>query len=145
MRRSLSPLTHSLCLSDDNSNRSSSNNNNIFKSRKYKFTYKCCAQNCCCFSTNFQQILLQIYWILFILIKLLTLICIDCVSHTDVNNFAKWHKFAKSYLLSPLWTINFINNLRAAFTRADPESGKKDSQVVSLFCAFGICPSKRCS
>jgi hypothetical protein len=35
--------------------------------------------------------------------------------------------------------VNFINVLRAAFRHADPESAKGDSQVVSLFCTFGIC------
>ncbi len=38
--------------------------------------------------------------------------------------------------------VNFINVLRAAFAGADPVSTKKDSQVVSLFYAFGICVCK---
>jgi hypothetical protein len=33
-------------------------------------------------------------------------------------------------------SVNFINVLRAAFTRADYESAKKDSQVVNLFLHF---------
>jgi len=41
-------------------------------------------------------------------------------------------------------SVNFMNILQAAFTCADPESAKKDSQVVSLFCAFGICGRKSC-
>jgi len=41
--------------------------------------------------------------------------------------------------------LNFINVIRAAFGLADPKSVKKDSKVVSLFCAFGICEHKSCS
>ncbi len=40
--------------------------------------------------------------------------------------------------------VDFINILRAAFTDADLESTKKDYQVVSLFCDFGICACKSC-
>ncbi len=36
--------------------------------------------------------------------------------------------------------VNFIN----ALARADPESEKKESQVVRLFCSFGICEPKSC-
>jgi hypothetical protein len=38
--------------------------------------------------------------------------------------------------------VNFTNVLRAAFMLADHKSAKKDSQVVSLFWAFGICAVK---
>jgi len=41
--------------------------------------------------------------------------------------------------------LNFINDLWVAFTCADLESVKKDSQVVSLFCTFLICSCKSCS
>ncbi len=41
-----------------------------------------------------------------------------------------------------LTRVNFINVLRAAFTSADPESAKKDSQVVSLFWHFRNCSCK---
>jgi len=37
--------------------------------------------------------------------------------------------------------VIFINILWATFMRAD---NKKFSQVVSIFCAFGICTSKSC-
>jgi len=40
--------------------------------------------------------------------------------------------------------VNFINVLHAAFTHTNPKSAKKDSQVVNIFCAFGICPLKSC-
>jgi len=36
----------------------------------------------------------------------------------------------------------FINVLWAAFVCADPESAKKNWQLVCLFCAFGICMRK---
>jgi len=43
------------------------------------------------------------------------------------------------YLLWARQGVNFINVLLASFTIADPKSAKKkDSQAVSLFCAFGI-------
>ncbi len=42
------------------------------------------------------------------------------------------------YLLLARQGVNFINVLLASFTGADPKSTKKDSQAVSLFCAFGI-------
>jgi len=35
--------------------------------------------------------------------------------------------------------VNFTNILCAAFKQADPRSAKKYSQVIILFCAFGIC------
>jgi len=38
--------------------------------------------------------------------------------------------------------VNFINVLRVAFARAEPESVKKDRQVVKSFYAFGICVRK---
>jgi len=38
--------------------------------------------------------------------------------------------------------VNFFNVLRTAFTSAGPEIAQKHSQVVSLFCAFGICACK---
>jgi hypothetical protein len=41
--------------------------------------------------------------------------------------------------------LNFIVILPADFARKDDKSAKKDSQVVSLFCAFGICAHKSCS
>jgi len=40
--------------------------------------------------------------------------------------------------------VDFTNILQAAFTRADPKSAKNYSQVISLFCAFGICARKSC-
>ncbi len=40
--------------------------------------------------------------------------------------------------------VNFINVLQAAFTCADFEISKKDSQLFSLLC-IGICQSKSCS
>ncbi len=40
--------------------------------------------------------------------------------------------------------VNFISVLGAAFAGADPKS-KKDSQVVNLFRAFGICAGKSSS
>jgi hypothetical protein len=40
--------------------------------------------------------------------------------------------------------VNISNVLQAAFTRGDPKSAIKDSQVVSLFCTFGICMRKSC-
>jgi hypothetical protein len=36
----------------------------------------------------------------------------------------------------------FINIWRAPFTCADPKSAKNESQVVSIFWAFGICAQK---
>ncbi len=38
--------------------------------------------------------------------------------------------------------VNFINILQAAFTRADPESAKKELQLDCLCCSFEICASK---
>ena len=51
-----------------------------------------------------------------------------------LNNLAKATFFceeAKNYS----W-VNFTNILRAAFTRKDPKSAKKDSQVKQLFLRF---------
>ena len=44
-----------------------------------------------------------------------------------------------------MYGVNFTNILRAAFTRADPKSAKKDSQLKQLFCDFGIYVRKSCS
>ncbi len=41
--------------------------------------------------------------------------------------------------------VNFRNIICAAFMREDPMSAKKNSQAVSLFCAFGICERKSCT
>ncbi len=38
--------------------------------------------------------------------------------------------------------VNFINVLGAAFTRADPKSAKKDTQVVNFFALLGSVPVK---
>jgi len=38
--------------------------------------------------------------------------------------------------------VNFINILHAAFTQADPESAKKDSQVKQLFALSGSASVK---
>jgi len=38
--------------------------------------------------------------------------------------------------------VNFINILQAAFTRADPESAKKELQLDCLCCSFEICARK---
>jgi len=38
--------------------------------------------------------------------------------------------------------INFTNILFKAFNRADPESAKKDWQLICIFCTFGICARK---
>jgi len=44
----------------------------------------------------------------------------------------------------PSSRVNFINVLRTTFMLADPKSAK-NSQVVRLFVAFGICKCKSCS
>ncbi len=39
----------------------------------------------------------------------------------------------------------FINILRAAFARLDPESKKKIDNLTVFFCTFAICGCKSCS
>ncbi len=53
-------------------------------------------------------------------------------------------KAAHKMLMKLTPVLNFTDILLAAFARLDPESTKKYRQVVSLFCAFGICASKSC-
>jgi len=51
----------------------------------------------------------------------------------------------RMYLNLKIPGVNFINILRAAFTREEPESAKKTVKLSIFFCAFGICAHKSCS
>jgi len=61
------------------------------------------------------------------------------------SKFWQFFLLGKQNLVKSTPGVNFINVLWPAFTCADTKCAKKkDSQVVSLFYAFGICARKSC-
>jgi hypothetical protein len=55
----------------------------------------------------------------------------DCDFIVQTMNCSTWSRFHQH--------IIYVQLLRA---RSDPKRAKKNSQAISLFCAFGICKSK---
>jgi len=60
------------------------------------------------------------------------------LQHSSKFYQESWGNFRRRVATQIRPGVNFINVLQAAFIRADPESAKKDSQAVNLFCTFRI-------